>query len=309
MMINKPCPQKRKIDIDSSTDNSSLPCPKKDDKLIVSLNLKDIKNKVNVKDDDSCCSSMMVSLNLSNIKCKPKDDKTKCIVKNDDSSLIVSLKLPSIRLTTSNPKKDDVIFTHEEPPNPDNVRRRQRDYVYYPGNEEFQRRWCEILNLKFVAAARSSPTTPLSDERVPNSTLDVPGDGNCLFYALSYLITGSISQHYELRKAILSNMPNFEEDLFDSTLSKTRYSSIHDYINKSKMYRNYVWATETEIIILTAILGITIYSYSLTPNFVGWARYGSQELYGIPCDTNTPALYLKHVGTNHLQAVKSINMS
>ena len=291
-----------------------MPCPNKDDKLIVSLNLKDIQNKVNVKDDDSC-SSMMVSLNLSNIKCKPKDDKTKCNVKSDacSSSLIVSLKLPMSRLTTSNPKKDDdVIFTHEEPPNPDNVRRRQRDYVYYPGNEEFQRRWCEILNLKFVAAARilpGSPTTPLSDERVPNSTLDVPGDGNCLFYALSYLITGSISQHYELRKAILSNMPNFEEELFDSTLSKTRYSSIHDYINKSKMYRNYVWATETEIITLTAILGITIYSYSLTPTFVGWARYGTQELYGIPCDTNTPALYLKHVGTNHFQAVKSINMS
>ena len=176
------------------------------------------------------------------------------------------------------------MMSHEEPPNPDNVRRRQRDYVYYPGNEEFQRMWCEILNLKFVAAARilpGSPTTPLSDERVPNSTLDVPGDGNCLFYALSYLITGSISQHYELRKAILSNMPNFEEELFDSTLSKSRYSSIHDYINKSKMYRNYVWATETEIITLTAILGITIYSYSLTPTFVGWARYGTQELYGI----------------------------
>ena len=213
---------------------------------------------------------------------------------------------------TSNPKKDDdVIFTHEEPPNPDNVRRRQRDYVYYPGNEEFQRRWCEILNLKFVAAARilpGSPTTPLSDERVPNSTLDVPGDGNCLLHSLSYLITGSISQHYELRKAIFSDMPNFKEELFDSTLSKTRYSSIHDYINKSKMYRNYVWASETEIITLTAILGITIYSYSLTPTFVGWARYGTQELYGIPCDTNTPALYLKHVGTNHFQAVKSINM-
>ena len=44
--------------------------------------------------------------------------------------------------------------------------------------------------------------------------------------------------------------------------------------NKSKMYRNYVWATETEIITLTAILGITIYSYSLTPTFVGWATYG-----------------------------------
>ena len=52
-------------------------------------------------------------------------------------------------------------------------------------------------------------------------------------------------------------MPNFEK-LFDSTLSRTRYSSIHDYINKCKMYRKYVWATETKIITLTAILGITI---------------------------------------------------
>ena len=68
----------------------------------------------------------MVSFNLSNIKCKLKDDKTKCIVKSDDcsSSLIVSLKLPSSRLTTSDPKKDDdVIFTHEEYPNPDNESR------------------------------------------------------------------------------------------------------------------------------------------------------------------------------------------
>uniref|UniRef100_A0A1X7VV16 OTU domain-containing protein n=1 Tax=Amphimedon queenslandica TaxID=400682 RepID=A0A1X7VV16_AMPQE len=48
-----------------------------------------------------------------------------------------------------------------------------------------------------------SPKIPLSDERVANSTLDVPGDGNCLFYALSYLITWSMSQHYKLRKAIV----------------------------------------------------------------------------------------------------------
>ena len=27
--LNKPCPQKRKIDIDSSTDNTALPCQKR----------------------------------------------------------------------------------------------------------------------------------------------------------------------------------------------------------------------------------------------------------------------------------------
>uniref|UniRef100_A0A1X7TFR6 OTU domain-containing protein n=1 Tax=Amphimedon queenslandica TaxID=400682 RepID=A0A1X7TFR6_AMPQE len=124
-----------------------------------------------------------------------------CVAKNDhcSSSLIVSIKLSSIQLMTSNPKKDDnVIFTDKEPSNPDIVRR-QRDYVCFPGIEEFLRRWFEILNLICQAAIilPGSPATPLSDERAPNSTLDVPGDGNCLLYALSFLITGSISQHYK----------------------------------------------------------------------------------------------------------------
>uniref|UniRef100_A0A1X7UYJ0 ATP-dependent DNA helicase n=1 Tax=Amphimedon queenslandica TaxID=400682 RepID=A0A1X7UYJ0_AMPQE len=82
---------------------------------------------------------------------------------------------------------NDVLFTYEEPSNPDIVRR-QWDYVHYPGNEEFQR-WCQILNLKFLTAARilSGSPTPLSDERVPNSTLEVPGDGNCLPFHISIL--------------------------------------------------------------------------------------------------------------------------
>uniref|UniRef100_A0A1X7V3D0 Uncharacterized protein n=1 Tax=Amphimedon queenslandica TaxID=400682 RepID=A0A1X7V3D0_AMPQE len=53
-------------------------------------------------------------------------------------------------------KKDDVIYTYEEPPNPDIVRR-QGDYVYYPPAETLA----------------GSPTTPLLHESVPSSTLDV----------------------------------------------------------------------------------------------------------------------------------------
>uniref|UniRef100_A0A1X7UE99 OTU domain-containing protein n=1 Tax=Amphimedon queenslandica TaxID=400682 RepID=A0A1X7UE99_AMPQE len=189
--IKKSKGKKRKIQVTGIIDDVA-PC--------------NLKTKFYVKDDDSY-SSLIKPIKLSNIKCKPKDDKTKCVVYNDhcSTSLMVTLKLSSIKLNTSKPKDDDVIFTYKELPNPDNVRRRQRDYVDYNGNKEFQRWWCDILNLKFVTSARlvpGSPTTPLSDERVPNSTLDVPGDGNCLFYAHLYLIIGSISQHYELRKKL-----------------------------------------------------------------------------------------------------------
>ena len=60
------------------------------------------------------------------------------------------------------------------------------------------------------------------------------------------------------------------------------------------------------LIYVTSILYIFIFTDS---TFVGWARYRTQELYRIPCDINTPALHLKHVCTNHFQAVKSINIS
>uniref|UniRef100_A0A1X7UBM0 Uncharacterized protein n=1 Tax=Amphimedon queenslandica TaxID=400682 RepID=A0A1X7UBM0_AMPQE len=58
-----------------------------------------LKTKFNVIDEDSC-SSLIVSIKLSNIKYKPKDNITKCVVKNDhcSSSLIVSIKLSSIKL-------------------------------------------------------------------------------------------------------------------------------------------------------------------------------------------------------------------
>uniref|UniRef100_A0A1X7V6I3 Uncharacterized protein n=1 Tax=Amphimedon queenslandica TaxID=400682 RepID=A0A1X7V6I3_AMPQE len=61
-----------------------------------------------------------------------------------------------------------------------------------------------------VTAARilsGSPTTPLSDKRLPNSTLNVPGDRICLFYAFHISLLGQFLSITNLRKAIVSNMP------------------------------------------------------------------------------------------------------
>uniref|UniRef100_A0A1X7TXR1 OTU domain-containing protein n=1 Tax=Amphimedon queenslandica TaxID=400682 RepID=A0A1X7TXR1_AMPQE len=147
---------------------------------------RNLKTKFNVKDDASRF------LKLSNIKCKPKDDKTKYVVKNDHccTSLTVSIKLSSIKLKTVNPNKyDDVIFTYELRASQPRYCEETKGLCLLLWYEEFQRLWCEILNLKFITADRilpGCPTTPLSDERVSNSTLNVVSDGNCLFYALSY---------------------------------------------------------------------------------------------------------------------------
>ena len=59
-----------------------------------------------------------------------------------------------------------------------------------------------------------------------------------------------------------------------------------------------------EIQTLAALLNTTIYSYSET--FCGWTRFGSYEMYGITSNPNVPHLYIKYVGDNHFQVVKSI---
>uniref|UniRef100_A0A1X7UAU4 Uncharacterized protein n=1 Tax=Amphimedon queenslandica TaxID=400682 RepID=A0A1X7UAU4_AMPQE len=62
--IKKSKGKKRKIQVTGIIDDGE-PC--------------NLQTKFNVKDDDSF-SSLIVSIKLSNIKCKPKDDKTKQVI-------------------------------------------------------------------------------------------------------------------------------------------------------------------------------------------------------------------------------------
>ena len=66
--------------------------------------------------------------------------------------------------------------------------------MFYPPDELHQR-WCDVLNLRFVAAVAYGPGSPSTYLTEPNRTVNVPGDGNCLLSALSYIVTGSKRQH------------------------------------------------------------------------------------------------------------------
>ena len=107
----------------------------------------------------------------------------------------------------------DVIDEGEDPPTQQNIPRRQ-EYVFYPPDELHQRRCCDVLNLRFVApVAYYGPGSPSTYMTVPNITVNVPSDGNCLFFALSYIVTGSKKQHAQMRAVIVRNMPFFENEL------------------------------------------------------------------------------------------------
>ena len=90
---------------------------------------------------------------------------------------------------------------------------------------------------------------------------NVQGDGNCLFRAMSYIITGSEKQHLEIRNAILRCMLSIENLLvgYDSYgnynyLQPFGHSSVQNYIDSRELTRTGTWGSEVEMICLSHML-------------------------------------------------------
>ena len=66
------------------------------------------------------------------------------------------------------------------------------NFIYNLENAATQKFWCGVLILTYVKAFRPRLGSPTTSLICPNKVFDVPSDGNCLFSALSYIITGSI---------------------------------------------------------------------------------------------------------------------
>uniref|UniRef100_A0A1X7TIB0 OTU domain-containing protein n=1 Tax=Amphimedon queenslandica TaxID=400682 RepID=A0A1X7TIB0_AMPQE len=97
-----------------------------------------------------------------------------------------------------------------------------------------------------------SPTTELT---VPKGSTNEPGDGNCLFNALSHAITGSYIQQNFIRSAIIRHMLTMENWL-RSWL--TPYNSVKEYIAGEGMDKNYTWAGDIEMLTMADLLNVYI---------------------------------------------------
>ena len=120
--------------------------------------------------------------------------------------------------------------------------------------------------------------------------------------ALSYIITGSVSQHGAVRAAILAHMPNIEERLVGSWFHD--YRSVRDYIAGTRMDVDKEWGSNIEIITLANLLNTTVYSSN--DQCSNCEIFGSRRLHGVPINFETPAIYIKFVNGNHFQVVTSI---
>ena len=109
------------------------------------------------------------------------------------------------------------------------------------------------------------------------SVTRIEGDGNCLFRAFSYIITGSESQHMAVRLAILSHM---------------------------KMDQDSAWGTDIEMLTLAHLLNTSILSYSVQHG--SWQRYSPYHVdRSLVDDFQQMSMYIVH-DYNHFNVVCSI---
>ena len=115
------------------------------------------------------------------------------------------------------------------------------------------------------------------------SLRSIGGDGNCLFRALCYIISGSEAQHGELRRAIVAHnimrtitflVSGTEPDGNRNYLMTYDggYHSVDDYLARSDMAENGVWGGDFEMCILAHMLDTPIYSYQ-ADNYTGWVAF------------------------------------
>ena len=131
----------------------------------------------------------------------------------------------------------------------------------------------------------------------------VRGDGNCLFYCLCYIRTGSIREHLTLRSLIVQHFrthigcwsPNFiDQD-----------QSIDEYIERTRIDQPGVWGSSVEMAVLAHMLGANIASYNehlwehqlMSPGIIDPDTY--QEEY---C---RPTMYIEFANMDHFNVILS----
>ena len=93
----------------------------------------------------------------------------------------------------------------------------------------------------------------------PDKRKGILGDGSCMFRSLSYVVTGSEDQHAAIRASIVQHMKDIEPLMLrqinshpdqgeqSTTRARNQYSSIQEYLQKTKMEKDCTWGTDKEL--------------------------------------------------------------
>jgi len=167
--------------------------------------------------------------------------------------------------------------------------------------------------VRFVCSTGFQPGGPdvILTQPDLHSLRNVQGDGNCLFRALSYVVTGSEAQHLEMHESITSYMLSIEPLLtgYDNIghanyLIPFNFSSVQEYLDNSGMTRSATWGTDLEMMCFCHMFSVNLYSFHAGSN--AWAIFNPVNIErGLPHIYNIMSVYL-YFCHSHFYIVASI---
>jgi predicted DNA-binding ArsR family transcriptional regulator len=104
-------------------------------------------------------------------------------------------------------------------------------------DEKCQNFMCCLLDLPLIVKHKSCQETKILE--YPSKLYNIVGDGNCLFCALSYAITGRQVYHKQIRQKIVNHMREIEDSLRPHI-----NMSVGMYLAQSKMENEGVWGEQ-----------------------------------------------------------------
>ncbi len=131
----------------------------------------------------------------------------------------------------------------------------------------------------------------------PCETKDIVADGNCFFRAVAYAVSGSEREHRKVRRAVVTHILQNEEKYVPYL--RQGYSSVPEYITRSRMKFVGTWATEMEIQAVSDLIGVDIFTYSQEK----WLKYSSSNVSHNRHSCEHKGIYLKHVNSCHYEVV------
>ncbi|KAK6167006.1 hypothetical protein SNE40_021119 [Patella caerulea] len=211
----------------------------------------------------------------------PQSIDRECVIVSDDNNMSCNGPFNdiSIDLAESN---DDIIISQVE----------SNSFSFNPISLATKSNICSQLGLSANSIENIVSTCPLTK---PSEMKSIIGDGNCFFRSISYALTGTENHHRKIRLAVVKHLKTHAA-LFKQYL-RSDYTSVLDYITRSRM--NYVksWASEIEIFAAADLLETDIYTYSNN----NWLKFSRLQHKGD--NSMNEAIYINHLNEIHYEVV------
>ena len=247
------------------------------------------------------------------VKKKPKLNATLNHMKQCGEMIRSATDRPTKKHKFTKSNKDCEVVAVDRPVMP---RYEWSDYRYYPVNEEWQRRACDLLGIQFLhpfCRQDGGPHVVLTRPDL-RSLKSIGADGNCMFRALSYIVSGSENQHLEVRNAIVAHMRTIPHLVSGIGPDGNRnylvtyddgYSSVEDYLSRSHIADNGVWGGDFEMCIVAHLLDTPVYSFQGGDGDYWLACFPHSIDRSIPENVNVQSMYI-FLRSSHFQVVTGV---